>query len=65
MMNQSCPYPKGLKLVNPPQTFDDALLPPFPTELKWRFYIEYYGKIKGVKKWTKLLTEDVFVRVRK
>jgi hypothetical protein len=63
--NETCPFPKGWKTKSYNQSFGDALFPPIPIEVNARCHIDVYGKINKMKKWTKLYSQDVFIKIKK
>lgn len=64
-LDDLCPLRKGLKINGYNETFSDSYFPPTPTEVIGRSHKEVFGKIKGLKKWTKLYTQDVYFRIKK
>lgn len=63
--NVTCPFKKNSRVAYTNKTYDDNLLPPVPVEILARCHKESYGKLKGMKKWVKLFTEDIYMKVKK
>lgn len=63
--NYTCPFKKGMNIHLYNMTNDDIFFPPIHIEVRGRFHKEVYGKLKGMKKWSKLFTQDAFFRVKK
>jgi hypothetical protein len=63
--NFTCPIPKGLKFHFYNSTIGDRFLPPISVEMEVRSHKAVYGKVKKTKKWTKLFTQDIFMRIKK
>lgn len=61
----TCPFKKGLKYNSGNSIYDDSFFPPMHIEAKGRVHKEVYGRVKGMRKWTKLYTQDTFVTVKK
>lgn len=62
---KTCPFKAGLKMTLYNQTYEDALLPPVPQETLGRLHKESFGRVKGMKGWLILYTQDSFFRVKK
>jgi hypothetical protein len=60
-----CPLRKGLKIHVDNETYSDELFPPIPNEVQFRSHKEVFGKLNGMKKWTKLFTQDVYFNIKK
>jgi hypothetical protein len=64
-LSVKCPFVKGTTLNTYNQSYDDALFPPIPSEVRMRCHLESFGKLQGTKKWKKLISFDYFFRVKK
>jgi hypothetical protein len=64
-LNYLCPARKGLKIHIYNETYSDELIPSLPNEVQVRSHKEAFGKLKGMKNWMKLFTQDLFISVKK
>jgi hypothetical protein len=62
--NLTCPLEKGLHLIAHTK-YTDSFLPPTPYELHVKIVKEPFVITKTQKKWTRLYTMELFVRVKK
>jgi hypothetical protein len=63
--NVTCPVKKGDLINTYNHTFEDTFLPPLREEILTRVHKDLFGKLKANKKWTKLHTFDLYMRIKK
>jgi hypothetical protein len=63
--NYSCPVKKNSKYNVQNLTISDTLLPPIPTEERFRIEMNVFTKPEGQKKFTKTYKMNLFVKIKK
>jgi Protein of unknown function (DUF1091) len=63
--NYSCPIKKGTIAVFKDMLITDALIPPMPTETRFRLENTVFAKLEGQKKYLRMYKWNMFLKIKK